>query len=45
VRVYLAGIVTETNTFSPIPRGAAAWETIRDAADSGAGSALDAFRL
>jgi microcystin degradation protein MlrC len=45
MRVYLAGIVTETNTFSPIPTGAAEWETIRDVADFVPGSALDAFRL
>jgi microcystin degradation protein MlrC len=44
VRIYLAGIVTETNTFSPIPTGAAEWETVRDVAAFGAGSALDAFR-
>jgi microcystin degradation protein MlrC len=44
VKVYLAGIVTETNTFSPIPTGAAEWETIRDVAEFGTGGALDAFR-
>jgi microcystin degradation protein MlrC len=44
MKVYLAGIVTETNTFSPIPTGAAEWETVRDVAAFGDGSALDAFR-
>jgi microcystin degradation protein MlrC len=44
MRVYLAGIVTETNTFSPMPTGADDWEVIRDVAAFDAGSALDAFR-
>ncbi len=44
MRVFLGGIVTETNTFSPIPTGSDDWEVERDPADFRAGSALAAFR-
>lgn len=44
MRVFLGGIVTETNTFSPIPTGASEWEVVRDLADAHEGSALLAVR-
>ncbi len=44
MRVFLGGIVTETNTFSPIPTGASEWEVVRDLAEAHAGSALLAVR-
>ena len=44
MRVFLGGIVTETNTFSPLPTGVDDWEVIRDVADIDEGSALAAFR-
>ena len=44
MRVFLGGIVTETNTLSPIPTGTDDWEVVRDLADAHAGSALEAFR-
>lgn len=44
MRVFLGGIVTETNTFSPIPTGASEWEVVRDLAGAHAGSALLAVR-
>ncbi|MFN2428358.1 MAG: M81 family metallopeptidase, partial [Candidatus Binatia bacterium] len=43
VRVFLGGIVTETNTFSPIPTGIDDWVVVRDLADAEAGGALEAF--
>ena len=44
MRVFLGGIVTETNTFSPIPTGSDDWAVERDPAEFRAGSALAAFR-
>ncbi len=44
MRVFLGGIVTETNTFSPIPTGASEWEVVRDLAEAHAGSTLLAVR-
>ena len=44
MRVFMGGIVTETNTFSPIPTGASEWEVVRDLAEAHAGSALLAVR-
>ncbi len=43
MRVFLGGIVTETNTLSPIPTGADDWVVVRDLADAEAGGALEAF--
>jgi microcystin degradation protein MlrC len=43
VRVFLGGIVTETNTLSPIPTGVDDWVVVRDLADAEAGGALEAF--
>lgn len=42
MRVFCGGIVTETNTFSPIPTGMADYDIIR-AGDVAAGQALDGF--
>lgn len=44
MRSFVAGIVTETNTFSPIPTGAADWERVDRPEDIVPGSALDGFR-
>jgi len=44
MRVFLGGIVTETNTFSPIPTGASEWEVVRDLDRAHEGSALLAVR-
>ena len=44
MKVFLGGIVTETNTFSPMPTGAFDWEVVRDLAQAHAGSALLAVR-
>jgi microcystin degradation protein MlrC len=44
VRSFVAGIVTETNTFSPIPTGAADWERVDRPEDIVEGSTLDGFR-
>jgi microcystin degradation protein MlrC len=44
MRVFLGGIVTETNTFSQIPTGRGDWEVVRDSAQIVAGSDLDALR-
>ena len=44
MRVFLGGIVTETNTFSPIPTGASEWEVVRDLERAAPGSALLAVR-
>jgi microcystin degradation protein MlrC len=44
MRVFLGGIVTETNTFSPIPTGASEWEVVRSLDDAAPGSALLAVR-
>jgi len=44
MRIFLGGIVTETNTFSPLPTGADDWEVVRDLADAEPGSALLAVR-
>ena len=43
MNVFLGGIVTETNTFSPIPTGLGDYEVIRDLRDAANGSALRAF--
>ena len=43
MRVFLGGIVTETNTLSPIPTGIDDWVVVRDLADAEAGGALEAF--
>jgi microcystin degradation protein MlrC len=43
VRVFLGGIVTETNTLSPIPTGVDDWVVVRDVAEAEAGGALEAF--
>lgn len=43
MRAYLGGIVTETNTFSPIPTGSRDWEVVRDLASAAPGGALRAF--
>ena len=40
----MAGIVTETNTFSPIPTGASEWERVDRPEDIVPDSALDGFR-
>jgi microcystin degradation protein MlrC len=44
MRVFLGGIVTETNTFSPIPTGLDDFETIRRLEDVREGSELAAIR-
>ena len=44
MKVYLAGIVTETNTFSPIPTGGRDFAVIRSVADFQDGSELAAIR-
>ncbi len=44
MKVFLGGIVTETNTFSPMPTGAFDWEVVRDLAQAHDGSALLAVR-
>ncbi|MBW6456428.1 MAG: M81 family metallopeptidase, partial [Trueperaceae bacterium] len=43
MRVFLGGIVTETNTLSPIPTGVDDWVVVRDLAEAEAGGALEAF--
>lgn len=43
MRVFLGGIVTETNTLSPIPTGADDWQVVRDLTDAEPGGALEAF--
>lgn len=43
MRAFLGGIVTETNTFSPIPTGSHDWEIVRDLASAEEGSAIQAF--
>jgi microcystin degradation protein MlrC len=43
MKVFLGGIVTETNTFSPIPTGFEDYEVIRDLGHAAQGSALQAF--
>ncbi|MBA2667530.1 MAG: M81 family metallopeptidase [Trueperaceae bacterium] len=43
-RVFLAGIVTETNTFSPIPTGARDFDVIRRVEEFAEGSDLAAIR-
>ncbi|MFN2428307.1 MAG: M81 family metallopeptidase, partial [Candidatus Binatia bacterium] len=44
MRSFVAGIVTETNTFSPIPTGASEWERVDRPEDIVPDSALDGFR-
>ena len=43
MRAFVGGIVTETNTLSPIPTGADDWEVVRDLDAAAPGSALRAF--
>ncbi len=44
MRSFVAGIVTETNTFSPIPTGASEWERVDRPEDIVPDSSLDGFR-
>lgn len=44
MRSFVAGIVTETNTFSPIPTGADDWERVDRPEDIVPDSSLDGFR-